>query len=754
MARHKGPCYATLYVIVLHLEDEVAARSGLFSPDDRIKLVDVDDAETIRSYFDLWASNVKDKDLMSGVTFNIILSRETFLARVNTWLETANFTLLAAAWLDARKQKSHLGDDAENIWIPRIRNGHVPHHVMNTPNADHEWVRRTREELPTLVPKIMFWCFLAAAICDPIATQPNLNDDRGQNVTACPVYLEFSLKRQQQGHHLRSFACHCRQSHDHSTTLPNTPAMTAAAAAPPATPARAGTPVTDMRLLKDKGRDAQPPIEDLLPPLTSRNDVDLQLYAFLAIIMREFIQSWYGKITTDETFVAEIVHIIAHCTTALEQRFRKLDLESLILDEIPDLLDRHATAHRAAHRPVSQAPVRVNPREVYHSLCPLPALSPVPQPDDPTTSNLQGENEAAYRQLLVQAVLAILLPTEDLENPCLTALVGQILSELIIGNVIANKASQPWLLYEAICITARSLEEQKVRATARIVSGTHEPSSIGRKAKKSQNVSVQGFFVLIIHLGILFISTIRFFARTLADSVQLPPRTKVLPNDEYAGSLPMYSDHAPDKVPVLSFKIWSCFGNLIELNERKPWLSGFMSLLQTAAVHGPWRIAGLNGPLDRLLSHHIQSIFDPTILPPILRSLRGALFPNNSPGTSTLVAPSSEEELSALRRRAARAVWGLLPKGVSRAYFGGRPWRRGGSGSESGANAAVAAAAAAAAKDEDETLLDDLESLLMVVGDEYCNKHLMYSVLELILVRLMPELSDKGVVELWEDRLG
>lgn len=71
--------------------------------------------------------------------------------------------------------------------------------------------------------------------------------------------------------------------------------------------------------------------------------MDLQLYAFLAIILREFVQSWYSKITTDENFVAEIIHIIAHCSRALEQRFRKVDLESLLLDEIPDLLDKHIT---------------------------------------------------------------------------------------------------------------------------------------------------------------------------------------------------------------------------------------------------------------------------------------------------------------------------------------------------------------------------------------------------------------------------
>lgn len=95
--------------------------------------------------------------------------------------------------------------------------------------------------------------------------------------------------------------------------------------------------------LSDKGRDEAPPIEELLPSLSSRNDVDLQLYAFLAIIIRESVQAWYSKITPDETFVAEVLQVIAHCSRALEQRFRTLDVESLVLDEIPDLLDRHVT---------------------------------------------------------------------------------------------------------------------------------------------------------------------------------------------------------------------------------------------------------------------------------------------------------------------------------------------------------------------------------------------------------------------------
>ncbi|KAI9166716.1 PXA domain protein [Paramyrothecium foliicola] len=649
--------------------------------------------------------------------------------------------------------------------------------------------------------------------------------------------------------------------------------------------------------LGDKARDAQAPIEELLPPLTSRNDVDLQLYAFLAIVLREFVQSWYGKITSDETFVAEVVHVIAHCTRALEQRCRKLDLESLLLDEIPDLLDRHISAYRVSHQPVSQPPVESHARDIYHALCPLPFLSPAPRPDEPATAAEQLENERAYRQLLVEAVLSILLPTEDLENPCLTAIVGQIFSELIIGNVIANKAAQPWLLLEAICITARVVGKK-----ASVPEKTGSDSGLRR-----QEWSVQGFFVSIIHLGILVFTSIRFLVTTLVMSSSVPPRA-AWTDEKGAQSLkPGSGSSMAAKVPVLTFKIWACAGNLIELPLRMPWLSGFLSLLQHGAVVGPGRMAGLNSPIDRrcpdlalaqtlggskwslreclasrpfgdrpiaarsatsglrllewlpkppppiqhdghftrptrpgssavgitgetrilarrpladfdlcllpsslrllprhpardlleaasrlsvtsiskppcsitsadnsiashsivaardrtglpgstcdaqvirsrvaalrmcrLLSHHIQASLSPSQLPPLLRTLRGVLFPNNAPGTSQLSPPSSEAELRALRRRAASTLWGLLPKGVGRFYFGGLLWQQGGDGEYHG----------------EEALVDEVEGLLMILSDEYCNKHLMYSVLELLLVRLMPELSDKGVVELLDERLG
>jgi len=99
--------------------------------------------------------------------------------------------------------------------------------------------------------------------------------------------------------------------------------------------------------LADRGN-AQKPIDELLPPLTSSNEVDLQLYALLAIIVKDYVYTWYAKITPDHVFVDEVIQIVAHCTRALEQRLRNVDLEGLLLDEIPSLLDAHLTGEKQA----------------------------------------------------------------------------------------------------------------------------------------------------------------------------------------------------------------------------------------------------------------------------------------------------------------------------------------------------------------------------------------------------------------------
>nr|XP_036584762.1 PXA domain-containing protein [Colletotrichum truncatum]KAF6794412.1 PXA domain-containing protein [Colletotrichum truncatum] len=378
--------------------------------------------------------------------------------------------------------------------------------------------------------------------------------------------------------------------------------------------------------LSDKGRTTPPPIEELLPPLTSRNDVDLQLYALIAVILREYVQAWYSKITPDEAFVEEIVHIIAHCTRALEQRLRKVDLESLLFDEIPDLLDRHilgkhvfclsvsafidrvSSAYRAAHEPVARPPTEIDPRVVYHALCPIAPLSPIPRSEDPEATTKQQENEALYRQLLVQGVLAILLPTEDLENDCLTSLVGQIFSELIIGNVLVNRLSQPWLIYELFIIITRVLERTPLEPVEEGVAEAMQSSSAAPLARRSW--SIQEAFWSFVHWFFLAFAMIRFFVTTVAMSSSLPPRSANASNEKHEvtgqisvsmtpKALAASDETQPVKTPIVAFKLWTCISDLIEMDARMPWLSGTLSMIQLGAMDGPGCLAGLNGPLDR-----------------------------------------------------------------------------------------------------------------------------------------------------------
>ena len=98
------------------------------------------------------------------------------------------------------------------------------------------------------------------------------------------------------------------------------------------------------RVLVADGTDSRAtpqPIEAVLPPLTSSNDVDVQLCAIIAIVIKDFVNTWYTKITPDHAFIDEVIQIIAHCTRAIEQRFRRIDVIELLLDEVPALVQAH-----------------------------------------------------------------------------------------------------------------------------------------------------------------------------------------------------------------------------------------------------------------------------------------------------------------------------------------------------------------------------------------------------------------------------
>jgi len=52
----------------------------------------------------------------------------------------------------------------------------------------------------------------------------------------------------------------------------------------------------------------------------------------------------------------------------------------------------------------------------------------------------------------------------------------------------------------------------------------------------------------------------------------------------------------------------------------------------------------------------------------------------------------------------------------------------------------------------DEAMLGQVEAMLDVFGDAYCNRHVAYNILELVVVRLVPELAERTPGELLGER--
>lgn len=131
----------------------------------------------------------------------------------------------------------------------------------------------------------------------------------------------------------------------------------------------------------------------------------------------------------------------------------------------------------------------------------------------------------------------------------------------------------------------------------------------------------------------------------------------------------------------------------------------------------------------RILSDQLRTrLVDAVDVPVALRALRAALFPNNTlaPSSARTMTPTTHEQALDLRRRAAGALVDALPDRVCRIYF---------------------------ASDDREDWLAAMGCWLDLVGDPYLNKHLVIRIVELLVVRIMPELAEQGAEALLEERL-
>lgn len=158
----------TLKMVNLHVDMDQAAHSGLFGrlAEERVKLVDPADKETIQKYHQLWAAGPRE-DREPATFFELALSTESFQDRIEKWSDEVDAMWLRHKWVRAQDENFANIEDHEQIWLDPRRDEsgepvgvlagppgfHIPRYF---PNKDHPWVRKVLEDMPRFSLMIMF----------------------------------------------------------------------------------------------------------------------------------------------------------------------------------------------------------------------------------------------------------------------------------------------------------------------------------------------------------------------------------------------------------------------------------------------------------------------------------------------------------------------------------------------------------------------------------------------------------------------
>jgi hypothetical protein len=257
---------------------------------------------------------------------------------------------------------------------------------------------------------------------------------------------------------------------------------------------------------------------------------------------------------------------------------------------------------------------------VYHALNPHPALSPIPNLDDPEACAEQSTNETLYFQLLVQGVLAVLLPTEDLDNDCLRTLVGDGIADLILGQGVSAKACEGWFVHDAITKVAELTrarlepkangEEIEVEARSRLelfglLSSKDEKEKLHSSAHHQSVLSA--LFWRILQYAYLLSLFVRFVVSGLSQARYLPLRTRFGLSPDHvtkpviASNSPSLSSAttSPALRPIVEYRVFTLISTVLDLSTRMPWLVGAFSMCQYLTTSGPGQFGRTNSLLDK-----------------------------------------------------------------------------------------------------------------------------------------------------------
>ncbi|QRV76140.1 20S proteasome subunit [Ceratobasidium sp. AG-Ba] len=176
-------------------------------------------------------------------------------------------------------------------------------------------------------------------------------------------------------------------------------------------------------------------------------DLNNELYDFLALALRAFVQAWWAQITPrDRDLLPQITRVLSYVIQDIERRASNIDLSGLLLCQIPTLIDLHVNDYRAAAMRMDTVFIHTSPpptiTSIFHLLQPHVAIQSGQEPGLPIISEV-------YLRQLVESVLRLSLPPQDWESEAERFIVREIVACVVLSNVL-KKVAQPWFLQQLV----------------------------------------------------------------------------------------------------------------------------------------------------------------------------------------------------------------------------------------------------------------------------------------------------------------
>ncbi|KAJ1921222.1 hypothetical protein H4219_000821 [Mycoemilia scoparia] len=167
--------------------------------------------------------------------------------------------------------------------------------------------------------------------------------------------------------------------------------------------------------------------------------VNKQVEALVSLILRDFVDVWFKDITSDASFQYEIQNALKYTINRLEVRCLKVDWKYAILFELPDILRLHIHDVRQCYARMQTLYAGRNGsiEEMFQCSHPHVALSAA------------ADSELVYLRHLSENLLGVFLYGDARKDQVTRHLLREILACVVLRNVV-DTLSSPNIINEAI----------------------------------------------------------------------------------------------------------------------------------------------------------------------------------------------------------------------------------------------------------------------------------------------------------------